>query len=437
MSHHQINRPSRTPSLFEKLNKLTSTNYPSIHESSSARLFNLKNSSSPSQRTPQNIYKINYTIIQNDFPQPRQKALSKSIKFPAIPNPFPHKASLYSPPPRKTTDKKRSFSENGRGSLSNLVENQKSALANYKINYFDKPKSHALYFEEKTQVPERISLEKQGFGSFAGSSPNLTLIVPEFFTCKEPIKNSVVETEKKTKTNSLGNRKVNFAPKTPSNFSSKAILPPVDISNKMTKKPNISLDLHDLQDEYDFGVKKMKNQEYRQSIFIDNGAELLKKLDSPVKKRSEESDRSNKSKPMTILVIKEAEDDKVSNIDVKKENEVGSLKMEEEFSSSSDISHVSCLKPEDSERVSIMKMNRRNNKMATKVKFNDYQYQKEPAKDSETHSKFLTLITMCQKAFEKITMTLNFKRIYEKVLEIINQGLIEVLITCKNFCLLL
>ena len=133
---------------------------------------------------------------------------------------------------------------------------------------------------------------------------------------------------------------------------------------------------------------------------------------------------------MTILVINEA-DEKVSNIDVKNENEVGSLKMEEEFSSSSDMSHVSCLKPEDSERVSIMKINRKNNKMATKVKFNDYQYQKEPAKGSETNSKCLTLISICKAAFEKITMTLSFRRIYEKIIEIINQGLIEVLITCK------
>ena len=443
------NKP-RTATLFHRLNKLTNINYPNLHNKGTSKLFNLNDfdleNKEKHEKPPQNVYKINYTVIQNELSPMRKKNLSKFAKFfAAHPNPLPHKNSLWSPIQRKISEKKkRSFSDNSRFSFSNIIDQpQASSLAAYKINNFKTPHPHSNYFEG----------DPSSFVSLTQETPTIFDNILKNTLINQTGSLEVIKLreskgmENKNKTNSLGSRKINKFKKTfvdlgsiknSNNISNKQLLS-VEPIIRGPKRPNISLDIDCLQDEYDFGVKKVKSNDYRQSIYIDNDTESLKKIKSSAGTYNQNDDTpvEKKNYPKSILVIKDVgsiKKDFLENNKNDNENADNSSQPMQEEVSSSDSSSI---KPSDSERVSILKQKkilRKKEKLMTKVKFNDYQNQANPKKVEEANiSKCQKYITLVREYLIKMLKYLNCKNQIEFIKVQIDKGMIDVLIACLFF----
>ena len=401
MTYKPEKKESRTPSLFEKLNKLTSINYPTLHDKNTSKLFELNDEKPPNQ----NIFKINYTVIQNEIPH------KKTFKF----NDNPHKKSLFSQMQRRITQKKRSFSENGRFSFSNIEENEgNSGVSMDKFNNFDTFKQHSNYFEEKLdEKNNETNIEKNNEKNHEkndekNNAQNNEKNMEEKNIEKNHEKKFVVFSNKSAE-------KIDFSSFSKENLESFYKLKTNSLDDKKAMKiqvfpkktPNITIDLNILQDEYDFGMKKTKENQYRQSIFIDNQTENLKKI-------PENLENSQKNYQKNILIIKDPElYDK--NDQNHEENENSSQKMLE----ISKISSISIINEPNL---------RKKQKLMTKVRFNDYQNQMNSGKTGDKLKNF------CIKAKEtlmKIIRFFNFKHLFEEIREQIHKGFIDVLITCK------
>lgn len=426
MSNNSQNNQRRNPSLFQKLNKLTVINYPNIIEQNSSKLFDLNQKLS--KRKSKNIFKINYTYIQNDISPLKNENL---LNFPN-PDPFIHKKSLFNPYPRKVTDKKRSFSENGRFSMSNIQENQCSAFNENKINSFERPKPHSPYFEESPFFIEKSPSKQNEERIFnKQDSPFEHLKITNFGTYNQ-IKE--IRQESKTKTNSLGSRKVNFLKKTMiRNKENLLSIEPI----KRKNIDNLRLDLTCLQDEYDFGVKnREKNNSHHSIIVQDVQIESLKKIKSPLLTPKKEFDETRVSfaNQKNIIVINEPKEKNVTFNEEVGKSQKFEREMEEEMSSGANnsSSRVSLNKFINPDREKLSDNSRKKEKLMSKVKVNDYQIQEGIDQKENNLSIFKKCYSYCCNHLIQVISCRNWKNIYQNCKDKIQKSFIDVLITCKK-----
>lgn len=406
------NRPSRTQSLFQKLNKLTNIKYPSTNDRNISNLYDL-NEGNLTDRQPKNIFKINYTIIKNEFPKTKME--SNTAKLTVFPNILSHKNSLSSPTQRKITDKKkRSLSENRQFSFSNIVENQTSALFNFKINQFDKPKLHSNYFKENSvNLPNREKKENES------SSVNLDNVkVADFQTFKEICEDK--EIDKKFKTNSFELNQRNIFKKkiigTNNNLISVEAV-------KNTKKPNISLEIDVLEEEYDFGLK-IKEESNEKTVFIKDKENDQRDTNKYMNSSNKKMFEANENSLTNVPPFKNNLLNKKENQNLHSENFNRSEK-EELSRKNREISIMQI----DSDRVSFLKA-RKKNEIITQVKINDYPNDKDP----RINTSIIKRVCLNLKIFyQKLIRFLSCKNFFEKIKTQFNNGLIDVLVTCNSY----